>query len=199
MQQYTEGKYRIEIFKDENINVSSTDNVNQYDLDYIDKSDYQPSTVIGIKLYINEKQLNSAVIGATGGGTGIGENSTIIEYDRILICCSDSIFCLSIPNLALLWRRQADEATCFEIFKYQDSYIVHGELNISRLNKNGEILWQQSGADIFTTLDGKDDFKLTENFILATDWEYRKYKFYYDGIVAETTDKTKKQWWKLWK
>ncbi len=199
MQQYTIGKYRIEIFKEENINVSSTDNVNQYDLDYIDKSNYQPSTVIGIKLYDNDKQLTSAVIGTTGSGTGIEGNSIIIEYDRILICCSDSIFCLSIPYLALLWRRQADEATCFEIFKYQDSYIVHGELNISRFNKNGEVLWQQSGADIFTTLDGKDDFKLTENYILATDWRNGRYKFDYDGNVVETTEKTKKPWWKLWK
>jgi hypothetical protein len=199
MQQYKAGKYRIEIFKEENINAFSTDNVNRYDIDYIDKLDYQPSTVIGIKLYYDEKQLTSAVIGATGGATGIGGNSTIIEYDRFLICCSDSIFCISIPDLALLWRRQADEVTCFEIFKYQDTYIVHGELNISRLNKNGEVLWQQSGADIFTTLDGKDDFIVTENYILATDWENIKYKFDYDGNVVETTEKTKKHWWKLWK
>jgi len=192
------GDYKIDIFKDQNFNATSTDNVNRYDLDYIDKLD-QPSTVIGIKLYHNEKQLTSAVVGATGGGTGIGENSKIIENNRLLVCCSNSIFCLSIPDLALLWRRQADEATCFEIFKYQDSYIIHGELNISRLNKNGEVLWQQSGADIFTTLEGKDDFKLTEHYILATDWKYRNYKFDYDGNVVETTEETKKQWWKLWK
>ena len=199
MQQFTIGKYRIEIFREEKITTSSTDSVNQYDLDYIDKSDYQPSTVIGIKLYDNDKQLTSAVIGSTGGGTGIGKNSTIIESDRLLICCSDSIFCLSITDLALLWRRQADDATCFEIFKYQDSYIVHGELNISRLNKNGEILWQQIGSDIFTTLDGKNDFKLIENYILVTDWENRKYKFDYNGNLVETTEERKKQFWKRWK
>ena len=129
--------------------------------------------------------MTSAVIGTTGGGTEIGKNSTIIEDDRFLICCSDSVFCLSIPDLALLWRRQADEATCFEIFKYQDSYIVHCELNISRLNKNGEVLWQQSGADIFTTLDGKNDFIITENYILATDWENRQYKFDFNGTELQ--------------
>jgi hypothetical protein len=59
----------------------------------------------------------------------------IIEDKRLLICCSDSIFCLSIPDLTLLWRTRADEATCFEILKYQDSYIVHGELEILRLDK----------------------------------------------------------------
>jgi len=199
MKQYTQGDYKIDIFKDQNFNAASTENVNHYDFVYIDQSEYHPSTIIGIKLSYDEKYLTSAVIGATGGGTGIGGNSIIIENNRLLVCCSNSIFCLSIPDLALLWRRQADDATCFEIFKYQDSYIVHGELNISRLNKNGDVLWQQIGADIFTTLENNGGFDLTKNYILATDWENRKYKFDYNGNIIETNEETKKLWWKLWK
>jgi len=83
--------------------------------------------------------------------------------------------------LSLLWRTKADRATCFEIYKYQDSYIIHGELEIARLDKNGKILWQQSGSIIFTTLDGKDNFIITDNYILATDWENRKYKIDFNG------------------
>ena len=60
-------------------------------------------------------------------------------------------------------------------------YIVQGELDISRIDKNGNIIWQQSGADIFTRMEGKDNFVLTENYILATDWENRKYKFDFNG------------------
>lgn len=73
------------------------------------------------------------------------------------------------------WKTEADDATCFEIFKYEDSYIVHGELAITRLNRNGEILWQQSGRDIFTTPNGKDDFTLKDNYVYATDWEGNRY------------------------
>ena len=81
----------------------------------------------------------------------------------------------------MLWKTKGDEATCFEIFKYQDSYIVHGEMEITRLDRNGNIQWQQSGADIFTTLDGQDNFKLTDDYIIATDWQNRIYKFGYGG------------------
>jgi outer membrane protein assembly factor BamB len=125
--------------------------------------------------------IKSAVIASNGGGTGIHDTSIIIEKDRLLVCCSDSVFCLSIPDLTLLWRTQADQVTCLEIYKYEDSYIIHGELEISRIDKNGKILWQQIGADIFTTLEGKDTFVITYNYIIATDWENRKYKFDFNG------------------
>lgn len=181
MTHYTTDKYRIYIYADKTFTEGSADNVNQYDFVYFENSEYRFPSVFGIKTFIDDTLIKSAVIGSIGGGTGIHDTSTILEKDRLLICCSDTIFCLSIPELTVLWRTQADQATCLEIYKYQDSYIVHGELEISRLDKDGKILWQKSGADIFTTLDGKDDFTITDNYILATDWENRKYKFDFNG------------------
>ncbi len=183
MKQYQKDNYKIDIYDDRSFSESSVDNINQYDLVHFEKSDYIFPTVFGIKVFEDEKILKSAVIGSIGGGTGIHDKSVIIESNRILICCSDSIFCLSIPDLNLLWQTKADSATCFGIHKCNDSYIIHGELQISRLNQNGEIVWQQSGGDIFTTLEGKDDFEITDEFIFATDWENRKYKFDFNGQI----------------
>jgi len=120
-------------------------------------------------------------------GTTNHKNAVILEDKRFLICCSDSIFCLSIPDLTLLWRTRADEATCFEIFKYQDSYIVHGELEISRLDQDGKITWKQGGADIFVTSDGRSGFEMTDDYIIAKDFQNRTYKFDYSG--KDLTDK----------
>jgi len=181
MTHFTTDKYRIDIYDDQTFTEGSADNVNVYDFVYFDKSDYQFPSVYGIKVFQGDTLVKSAVIGSNGGGTAIHDTSTIIENDRLLVCCSNTIFCLSIPDLTLLWRTQADQATCFEIYKYKDSYIIHGELEITRLDKDGKILWQQSGADIFTTLDGKDSFAVTDNYILATDWGNRKYKFDFNG------------------
>lgn len=185
MTHYTTDKYRIDIYADKTFSEGSVDNVNHYDFVYFDKSENHFPSVFGIKIFQDNTLIKSAVIGSIGGGTGVHDTSTIIEKERLLICCSDTIFCLSIPDLTLLWRTQADHATCFEIYKYQDSYIIHGELEISRLDKDGKILWQQGGADIFATLDGKDSFVITDNCILATDWENRKYKFDYNGIIIK--------------
>ena len=87
--------------------------------------------------------------------------------------------------MKLLWKTKADQATSFEIYKYKDCYIVHGELEISRLDKHGKIVWQKSGADIFTTMDGEQDFELTEDFIFARDFENRTYKFDYNGNLIK--------------
>jgi hypothetical protein len=184
----TVGQYQIDICHDETFKKSSTDNLHKYDYVYFDESEYLLPTMFGIKLFKDSQFLKSAIVGSIGGGTTNHRNAIIFEQDRFLLCCSDTIFCLSIPDLTLLWRTQADQACCFEIFKYQDDYIVHGELEISRLGKNGNILWQQSGADIFTTISGEQDFQLTEDFIVASDFENRIYKFDYNG--QDHTDKT---------
>lgn len=174
-------KYRIDIFDDTSFASGSSDNVNNYDLIHFDKSEYSYPSVYGIKVFDDNRLLKSAIIGSIGGETSIHNSSVVVEDDRVVICCADTIFCLSIPSLELLWRCKGDDATCFEIFKHNDSYIVHGELEISRINRNGNIMWQRSGADIFTTPEGLDTFIITKDYILATDWEYRKYKFNFNG------------------
>ncbi|MBB6110356.1 hypothetical protein SAMN05421821_106164 [Mucilaginibacter lappiensis] len=128
--------------------------------------------------------MNSALIGASGGGTAIHATGMIVEPEKLVICCSDSVFCMAIPTLLLQWKTKGDFATCFEVFKYKSDYIVHGEVEISRLSTDGDIIWQQSGADIFVTLDSNEaEFIITDDYILATDWENRKYKFDFDGNV----------------
>jgi len=66
-------------------------------------------------------------------------------------------------------------------FQNISSYVIHGELEISRLDKTGKLFGSKVDADIFTTLRGKNNFIITDNYILATDWENRKYKFDFDG------------------
>lgn len=181
MRYYANNQFRIDIFSDPTFSRGSKDNVCQYNFEHLAKKTELFSTIFGIKLFEGRKLLKSAVIGSVGGTTVLHKTSTIVENDRILICCADSVFCLAIPDLSLLWQKQVDAVTCFEIFKYKDTYIVHGEMGISRIDKNGNILWQRGGSDVFATEEGKGDFLITENYIWATDWEYRKYIFDFNG------------------
>lgn len=81
------------------------------------------------------------------------------------------------------WKTQADEATCFQIYKYQDDYLIHGELQISRLDCNGNIKWEFSGADIFVSIDNEEEFLIKNDGILLTDFTGKKYKINFDGKV----------------
>lgn len=135
----------------------------------------------------------------------------MISYGGLVVCCSNTVFKLSIPELNLEWKTQADFAACFGIYYLDKDYLVHGELEITRLNKYGQIVWQRSGRDIWTTPEGYDDFGVFKNYILATDWRYYRYKFNFNGKLLEeykinpqdklSKDKQrhKNRWWKFWK
>jgi len=184
MASITIGDYTIELSVYPFREYSAVDSEEKYDHLYLEDGEYSFITMVAIKVSLADEPLKSALIGAVGGGTGVFENSFVTEPDRIVICCSDSVFCLSIPDLSLIWKTKADWATCFEIFKYKSDYIVHGELDITRLGHDGQIIWQQGGADIFVSLGPKGDgFILTDQYILATDFENRKYKFDYNGNI----------------
>lgn len=181
--EYLNKQYKIEIFKDYTFTNHSVDNFNHYDSIYLEESQYLFPSIYGIKVCENDRLIKSAVIGSSGGGTMINATSAVIENDKILICCSDTIFCLSIPELSLLWRTQADNVTCFEVYKYEDCYIIHGEAEISLLNKEGKILWQFGGADIFVAQDGTQGFELNDENIIVKDWDNSVYTLDYNGKV----------------
>jgi hypothetical protein len=58
---------------------------------------------------------------------------------------------------------------------------VHGEINISRINHDGTILWQYSGEDIFMNMDDEGECELRADYIIASDFNNKVYKIGYDG------------------
>ncbi len=92
-------------------------------------------------------------------------------------------FCsLSISDLRLNWVTKCNNTVvCFEIFKVNNDYIIHGELSILKISSSGKIEWEFFGRDIFTTIDGIDDFYIEDNLIVAKDWGNNVYKLDSDG------------------
>ncbi|WP_010520557.1 hypothetical protein [Aquimarina agarivorans] len=208
-------KYTISIFEENDYRFDSTDNWYKYSKEYIKEDNNELTSVFGIKIFEDEKLISDCIIGSDGGATGIYMDSTMISYEGLVICCSDKVFKLSIPELNLEWKTKADTMTCFGIHSLDADYVVHGELEITRLNKDGKIIWQKRGRDIWTTPEGIDDFVVYDDYILATDWEYNRYKFDFNGNVFEEykvkprVEKAKKEtpimpinkkkWWEIWK
>lgn len=169
--------YSIGLINDIWYNPDSVDNVVLYSKYYIEKSDqkYSNLTRHGIFLIRDGEIENTVCVSSSGGHTGIHSTSWVMDGDSFLICCADSIFSLTLPSLDLNWITKADHATCFEIYIYENSYVIHGELEITRLDKDGRIIWQFSGSDIFTTPTGRDDFKLKGDVIEAVNWDGIKF------------------------
>lgn len=148
-----------------------------------------PTSKHGIKIYKEDQIIDSCIIIGSGGATGVYQNSSFIDKDQLLICCCDTIFCLTLSDLELKWKTQADQATCFQIFKQEDDYIIHGELQVVKLDQDGKIKWEFGGADIFVSIDKEEEFKIENDGILLTDFAKVKYKIDFDGKLIWDTYK----------
>lgn len=156
---------------------------NQYPADLGQKLEYQPSSMHGIRISDNGIEKCSAILLESGGATGIAENSFVIKNNSIYICCSDQVYCLNLSDLSVYWRIQCDHATCFQIYEFEDDFIIHGEMQISRIDTQGKIKWNFGARDIFVNPDGKKEFKIIENCIEVLDWQGYKYVLNSDGEV----------------
>ena len=96
------------------------------------------------------------------------------------------MFNLRLPSLELNWVIEADAATCFGIYLYKDSYIVHGELGISRITREGKIQWENSARDIFVNIEHYGNtFQMHDGYIELMDWGGFRYKLSYDGHITD--------------
>jgi len=171
--------YSIDIIDDETYTLNSVDNLMTYQLEYFEGEGYEdrfyPTSKHGIRVNQNDKEIRSAIICEIGGATKIHENSFVIKNDSIFICCCDKVYSLGLPDLDLKWIKRFDPATCFGIYEFGNDFIIHGELQISRINKQGELKWDFGARDVFVLHDGSNAFKIKNDIIYLKDWEGYEY------------------------
>ena len=177
--------FTIDIIDDSNYTLNSSDNIVSYDFEYFDGEMHMdrvyPTSKHGIRITKDGVELTSAIICEIGGYTTIHDNSFVITNDAILICCCDKVYSLSVPGLQINWKKRLDPETCFAIHPFQDDFIIHGELQITRINRDGNEKWNFGARDIWVTPDGKKSMELTDNKIKLTDWEGYVYELDSNG------------------
>lgn len=163
----------VRIVTEPNHSFNSADNVQAYPDELSLSDDGYVSTIFG--LWIDDSP--SLVVGAGGGTSGVHESCALILHDRLFMAIGDQIACFSLQPLALEWSIQGDHASCFGIYfsSSHNALICHGELAISRLSEDGEIIWSEGGRDIFT-----GEFRLAAEFVEVRDFYDELYRFAYD-------------------
>ena len=211
------GNYDIELSNDELFTLNSADNSFKYDFAYHDEEGTSYCSQHAVKVFTNGQLYKSVIVCAVPGGTTIHPQSAVIEDNDIFICCADKVFSLSLPELTLNWMKQVDIATCFGIYKADNGLFTHGELLVTRLNTDGEIIWQQGLRDIIVNIEEKreqDEFVMHDSYIKLMDFKGNKYQLGFDGkFIGEQlseqqkrwdmadikrNEKREKTWWKFW-
>ena len=174
--------FTIEVFDDPAFNQTSGSPASYGKIYQPDKhKDYRPISQHAIIVYHEDVKIASAILLAVAGATSVTADSVLIDGDNLIARCCNTVFSLTIPDLNLNWMTEADWATCFSIHRYRDSYITHGEMSISRIDRNGNILWSYGGADIFVCLQKGNPFEMYDNYIELTDFNGSMYRINYDG------------------
>ncbi|MFK7907789.1 MAG: hypothetical protein AB8B69_21830 [Chitinophagales bacterium] len=180
-------EYEIEILDDKEYSIESVDNLKKYKFEYFEGKEiegrFYPVSKHGIRVKdkSNNEDIASAIICENGGLTTIHEKSFFIDNQKIWICIGNKIYCLSLPKLEIEWFGRLDCATNFSINPFKGDFIIHGELEILRVNRKGEIKWRFGSKDIFVMENEEDNFQIKNDWIEAKDWEGYKYKINENG------------------
>ena len=175
--------YQIEIIDETNLDDNQKALTCYQERQPYDRKVGEYDQLIGIRIYENEEPIGKVLLVADTYNV-LSEKGVLLDGDRLLVACGYEVFCVLLPTLELLWHTQVDMATCFQIVAYQEDYITHGEVEISRLNKQGEILWQFSGKDIFVSpTERTSAFKMTPQGIDLIDFNYEEYHIDYKGMI----------------
>lgn len=194
--------FEIEVIDDKNYKLKSTNDLHQYRKVYFKENEYRSSSKHAIIVKEYGIEISSILICETEGATGIHENSFIIEDNKIWILVSNKVYCFEIPSLKIIWQKEFDQFTNFCIYQLEENFVIHGELEIFRITKNGEIIWRFGGRDIWISVDGKDPFNIERDKIRLFDFESNEYVLDFNGNVIEDNPrviipKAKRKWWQI--
>jgi hypothetical protein len=182
--------FEIEVIDDQNYDLNSSHNSYQYQKFYFDENEFHSSSKHAIIIREHGIEVSSAIICEGGGATGINDKSFITEDNKIWIIVSNKIYCLKIPSLEIIWHKQFDEFTNFRIYRLNQDFLIHGELEIFRITKEGEIIWSFGGRDIWVNPEGKAEFTIENDFIRLFDFESNEYIIDFNGKELEFNSKT---------
>lgn len=176
-------QYKVFIYTDHQYTVESADNLRRYNRVYVDDSRDRYSNVSNVAILVKHGQdeVASAILCDTGIFTGLSESSFIIEERVLYICVGNKLYYLNIPDLTLKWTGQVDYVTNFSVQKLEDDLLVHGELEITRITKLGEIKWQFGGQDIWVNTNGFPVITLLYDRIKLVDFQSNFYAIGFDG------------------
>ncbi len=181
--------YFINIFDDQTYSINSADNTSHYDKIYFGGGENQdrfyPTSKHGIRICEADKELTSALICEVGGATTIHAKSFLISDNALFICCCSKIYSLKLPDLSIHWSKAFDPATCFGIYSFENDFVIHGELQITRIDKDGNEKWNFGASDIFVSPDGHDSFTIQGDKIFLRDWEGFKYTLDKNGSLVD--------------
>lgn len=194
--------FEIEVFDGPNYILNSVDNLRPYEKVYFLNLNQEDTTKHTIIIKESGNEISNAKIYGVGKFSGIFDNSFILEDDKLWILSQYKVYCLNIPYLELLWQKEFDLHANISIYKLEEDILIHGELEIFRITKEGNIIWSFGGRDIWVNIEGKMELSFENNTIQLFDFVSNEYILDFNENQIEDNPRIiskeiKSKWWKI--
>lgn len=142
--------------------------------------------VFEIHIDLLGRELTLAIIGSHLADI---ENCALLDGQDLIIMMNEQFFKINVLDGTLINYKAHDVfGSNFALFKIENGYVAHGEVEILFLNEKFELTASFSGRDIFVSVSGKNPFVLTEDTIQLYDFEDNYYEIDFNGkIIKERT------------
>ena len=170
---------QVEISCDEQYMIDSSNN-RRYDLIFNPKK-YTKNDMYNASC-IEVKGKNTYRLALIGNYYSYPENCAILEDKKLIMLKNYDIYIIDLESMNLIEEYQVEDMACnFGIYRIDDGYIIHGEMEIKKLDFNFNKVWGFYGRDIFVSVNNKKAFEISNNKIKLYDFEDNYYELDFDG------------------
>lgn len=169
---------KIRIQEEPDYDFGSADNKPYDKIIRIEESDFYKCLSLSVQ---NEGELTTVLL-IVSYYTPV--HSLVAEHPQGLFLMLNSIICVFDPiTCSVIKQVDIDPTgTMFEVHRYQNDYILYGEMEIYRVTPELEVLWIFFGRDIFVRyMSDEPAFEMKEDRICLYDFEDNYYEVDYDG------------------
>lgn len=182
--------FKITIKQDETYTIDSTDN-KPYDI-IMNPFKYTRNNYTKVMEIVIQNEISEEVrIALVGSLYGSESNCAVLKDRELVVLIDKDIFIINLDEYKLVRYKNLDcFGINFSIYLVNNGYIIHGEMEVFKLNFELERVWGFSGADIFVTHDDKLPFLIDGDRIKIYDWNGTYYEIDLNGkLICDTYKK----------
>lgn len=134
---------------------------------------------------------NEVCITLIGSFYSNADHCAVLDGSNLTILMDDEIVLFDLKTVSITAHKTIGDETYFSIYPISGGYLIHGELEILRLDNKYERVWSFYGSDIWVTQDGTHEaFMIANDQIMLEDWNGVKYALDMDGrLIWDTYNK----------
>lgn len=175
-------RFRVELVPDPCYTIGSADN-RPYDRVFnpeeLGGGDYRKVCRLAVEDFQTGEETQAALIGA---GTWCVEGCAVLNGAVLTVLMDRRALQLSLdPFEQLDSKKISADGPLLALYPWGEDFLVHGELEVLRLDRRLRVLWSFSGRDIFVTRGGGKAFEMEQGRIRLRDWEGNRYELDPDG------------------